>query len=65
MKADKIITTYRRMRTQPLWRMLAFDKGPMVIGFLQSHLYEKKRTLPASILFERLTRDLEELRPGR
>lgn len=50
------------MRTQPLWRLLASDNGPTVIGLLQSHLYEKERSLPASILFERLTRDLEKLR---
>jgi len=62
MKADKSIATYRRMRTQPLWRLLASDNGPVVIGLLQVHLYEKERSLPASILFERLTRDLEELR---
>ncbi len=62
MKADKIIATYRRMRTLPLWRLLASDNGPTVIGLLQIHLYEKERSLPASILFERLTRDLEELR---
>lgn len=62
MKADKHIATYRRMRTQPLWRLLASGNGPTVIGLLQSHLYENERSLPASILFERLTRDLEELR---
>lgn len=62
MKADKTIAIYRRMRTQPLWRLLASDSGPTVIGMLQSHLYEKERSLPASILFERLTRDLEMLR---
>lgn len=62
MKADKNIATYRRMRNQPLWRLLASGNGPTVIGLLQSHLYEKERNLPASILFERLTRDLEELR---
>lgn len=62
MKADKTIATYRRMRTQSLWRLLASSNGPMVIGLLQSHLYEKERSLPASILFERLARDLEELR---
>lgn len=62
MKADKYIATYRRMRTQPLWRLLASGNGPTVIGLFQSNLYEKERSLPASILFERLTRDLEELR---
>ena len=62
MKADKNIAAYRRMRNQPLWRLLASGNGPTVIALLQSHLYEKERSLPASILFERLTRDLEELR---
>jgi len=62
MKAEQDIAIYRRMRTQPLWRLLASDNGPTVIGLLQSHLYERERSLPASILFERLTRDLEELR---
>ena len=62
MKADKNIATYRRMRRQPLWRLLASGNGPTVIGLFQSLLYEKERSLPASILFERLSRDLEELR---
>jgi len=46
MKAEKDIAIYRRMRTQPLWRLLASDHGPTVIGLLQSHLYEKERSLP-------------------
>jgi uncharacterized protein YdaT len=62
MKADKHIATYRRMRNQPLWRLLASGNGPTAIALLQSHFYESERSLPASILFERLTRDLEELR---
>jgi len=62
MKADKAITTYRRLRTQPLWRLLASDNGPTVIGLLQSHLYENERSLPSSIMHERIGRDLETLR---
>lgn len=62
MKAARAITTYRRMRTQPLWRLLASDNGPTVIGLLQSHLYESERSLPASIMHERIGRDLETLR---
>ena len=62
MKADKAILTYRRMRTQPLWSLLASDQGPTVLGLLQTHLFETERTLPASILHERISRDLEDLR---
>ncbi|MCL2410911.1 MAG: DUF3375 domain-containing protein [Treponema sp.] len=62
MKAEKAIATYRRQRSQPLWRLLASDNGPTVIGLLQSHLYEGERSLPASIMHERIGRDLEMLR---
>jgi hypothetical protein len=50
------------MRAQPLWRLFASDNGPVVIGLLQSNLYEGERSLPASILHERIGRDLEALR---
>ena len=62
MKANKAIATYRRMRTEPLWRLLASANGPIVIGLLQSHLFESERSLPASIMHERIARDLETLR---
>jgi hypothetical protein len=62
MKSDKAIATYRRMRAQPLWRLLASDNGPVVIGLLQTHLGESERSLPASIFHERIGRALEELR---
>lgn len=62
MKADKPIVTYRRLRMQPLWRLLASDTAPTVIGLLQTHLYESERSLPASIFHERIGRDMEELR---
>ena len=50
------------MRAQPLWRLLASDNAPAVIGLLQSHLYENAKTLPASAIHERIGRDLETLR---
>lgn len=62
MKADKTIAIYRRIRNQPLWRLLASTNGATVVGLLQSHLYEEERSLPASVLFDRLTLDLEDLR---
>ena len=62
MKADKAIATYRQMRTQPLWRLLAASHGPTIIGLLQTHLYDSQRSLPASSFYERIGRDLETLR---
>ncbi|WP_420232032.1 DUF3375 domain-containing protein [Pseudomonas sp. ABY48] len=62
MKASTAIATFRRLRTQPLWRLLASDHGPLTLGLLQTHLYESERGLPASIFHERIERELEELR---
>jgi len=62
VKADRVIAAYHRMRKEPLWRLLASANGPIVIGLLQTHLYDSERSLPASILHERIGRDLEALR---
>ena len=64
MKAAKAIATYRRLREQPLWRLLAAHNAPATLSLLQAHLYEGQTSLPASILHERLARDLETLRAG-
>ncbi len=62
MKADKTIASYRRLRSQPLWKLLAADNGPTIIALLQTHLYENETKLPASIFYERIERELEGLR---
>ena len=62
MKAEKSLATYRRLRQQPLWRLLAAGSGPTVLALLQTHLYDTERRLPASIFHERIARDLEHLR---
>ncbi len=50
------------MRTQPLWSLLASTNGPTVLALLQCQLYDNERSLPASILHERISRELERLR---
>lgn len=62
MKANRTIATFRRLRAQPVWSLLAADNGPYIVALLQTHLLEGGRSLPASILHERIARDLEELR---
>lgn len=37
MKADKAIATYRRMRAQPLWRLLASTTGPTLGCGMECH----------------------------
>src|ERR1700731_1583429 len=62
MKASKTIATYQRLRNQPLWRLLAADNGPVIIALLQNHLLESTQGVPASLFYERIGRDIEELR---
>ena len=62
MKGERAIATYRRLREQALWRLLAADNGPVILGLLETHLLEGERSLPASVLYERLLRSIEELR---
>lgn len=62
MRAEKLVAIYRRMRSLPLWRLLASNHGASVLALLQTHLYEGERRVPASIFFERIERELEHLR---
>ncbi|MBS7458088.1 DUF3375 domain-containing protein [Coralloluteibacterium stylophorae] len=61
MKSHARIATYRRLREQPLWRLLAADHAPEILGLLQTLLFEHERRLPASVLHERLQHELDSL----
>ena len=56
------VLTNQRLRNASAWRLLALDHAPVALGLLAAHLGGKTRRLPASILVERLRRDLEVLR---
>lgn len=62
MKALRGTAALRNLREQPLWRLLAANKAPVVIGLLQCQFVEAEQTLPSSVLHERLARDIEALR---
>src|SRR5207248_2166558 len=47
---------------QPLWRLLAAIKGPVVVALLQSSFLDGDKALPSSVLHERLARDVDQLR---
>jgi len=52
----------RQLRQQPTWKLLSAENGPAVMALIQAHLLEGPRRLPASLLVERLGRDLERFR---
>lgn len=61
MKIQACIASWRRMREQPVWRLLAADSAPEVLGLLQGLLLDGERRLSASILHERLQHELDVL----
>ncbi|MGV8961626.1 MAG: DUF3375 domain-containing protein [Stenotrophomonas sp.] len=61
MKYRDRIASYRRLREQPLWKLLASDHAPVLVGLLQGLLLEGERRLPGSVLSERLQQQLEAL----
>ena len=62
MSAIKTIAQLRQLRDQPLWRLLASDKAPVVLGVLQVLLLGEYRVLPASAMLEKLQQELQALK---
>lgn len=62
MKTLRVTAALSGLRGRPLWRLLAADKGPFVLGLLQCLLFEQDKTLSSSIFHERLSRELDALR---
>src|SRR5690606_35043030 len=62
MKHRERIAGYRQLRERPLWKLLAADHAPELIGLLQGLLLDQERRLPSAVLHERLQRQLDALR---
>lgn len=62
MGSQARIATLQRLRQSPAWRLLAAVNAAQIIGLLQTLLLDGERRLPASVLHERLARELDELR---
>jgi hypothetical protein len=62
VKALRGAAALRNLREQPLWKLLAAHRAPVIVALLQSLFVEGEKTLVASVLTERLTRDIELLR---
>ncbi|MBL8349024.1 MAG: DUF3375 domain-containing protein [Burkholderiaceae bacterium] len=50
------------LREQPLWQLLAATKAPAVVAALRALLFDGEPALPASVMHERLARELDALR---
>lgn len=62
MKTFRSVAALHNLREQPLWSLLAATKAPAFVALLQSLLLDNDKSLPGSILHERLARELESLR---
>jgi hypothetical protein len=62
MKVLRATPALRALREQPLWRLLAATKSPVIVALLQGLYQDNTKPLLGSVLQERLSRDLEDLR---
>jgi hypothetical protein len=62
LKTLRTVAALRALRAQSLWRLLAADKAPAILALLQTLLLDNEKVLSSSVLKERLTREIEQLR---
>lgn len=62
MSIVRSAATLRSFREQPMWKLLAADRAPVIAALLDNVLLQEEKVLSASTLEERLTRDIETLR---
>ena len=62
IKTMRGVAAFRTLREQPMWRLLAAHRAPVILALLQGTFLDSDKTLPGSVLIERLTRDFEQLR---
>ena len=62
MSSPRTAAALHALREQPLWQLLAATKAPVVVAMLRALLFEADQTLAASVLQERLLRELNQLR---
>src|SRR2546423_149640 len=62
LKTLRTAAALRSLRSQSLWRLLAADKSPAILAILQTLLLDNEKILSSSVLKERLTREIEQLR---
>jgi hypothetical protein len=62
MKPSVYATTYQRLRGAPTWRLLAAHQAPDIVALLRYLLFDSVRSLPGSVLTEKLSIELAALR---
>ncbi len=62
MKAIRQVLAKQRLRRESAWSLLVLDHAPVALGLLGTHLADRERRLPSSVLLERLRQDLDALR---
>ena len=62
MKVIRASEANLTLREGRVWKLLAADLAPLVMAMLQSLFQDEDKTLVGSVLYERLTRDIDALR---
>lgn len=58
----RVAATLRNQRELPTWKLLLADRAPLIAALLNNLLLGADKALSASVMEERLTRDLQALR---
>lgn len=62
MSSYRQVLSYQRLRESTAWRLLGAQHAPVILGLLETHLYDTQARLPASLFLERVERDPQALR---
>lgn len=62
MNTVNLVAVYDGLRKNALWKLLAADNAPTILALLQRNLIDGDAKLPASVFYDRLVKDLEDLR---
>jgi hypothetical protein len=62
VNAANLVAIYDGLRQNAFWKLLAADNAPVVVALLQRSFHDGDARLPASVFYDRLAKDLEDLR---
>lgn len=64
MAVPLLIEKYKKLRSEPAWKLLAADTTPEVLAILQTLLFDTDRRLKESVMIEKLLRIYNNMETG-
>ncbi len=64
MAVPLLIEKYKKLRSEPAWKLLAADTAPEILAILQTLLFDTDRRLKESVMIEKLLRIYNNMETG-